>query len=168
MALRDLFANTNTNSTSRVLALRNDESGEVVLLTGDSTQDELKLAMTTLVNVNNLYRIPFRKFRCIKVSHHGAKSCHVNEIYENHCDARKSIAIICASDDGLHPHPEVKQHISRFVKDCRITGWCQASSYEPKKKRGIPLGHKRSEENFEDIHVAFKGANVEVFGGRKS
>jgi hypothetical protein len=167
-ALREVFTEENTNSTSRILALRHDESGEIILLTGDSTPVELKSAMVALKNLNRHYGVPHRKFSCIKVSHHGAKTCHVEEIYESHCDADNSIAIICAADDGSHPHPEVTLHISKFVQDCRITGKGDPATKKPERRRGVAYGHKRNKEIFEDIHVILQGAKVAVVGGHGS
>lgn len=154
-ALRGIFKDENTNATSRIMALRHDDSGEVVLLTGDSTPPELRLALEELRKLNNHHGVPHRRFRCVKVSHHGAETCHVEEIYEYLCDTRDSVAVFCAADDGSHPHPEVKLHISQFVKECWITGKGKVYEAKPVRRRGMPLGYRRSVENYEDIQLQF-------------
>ena len=164
--LREVFARIQSNEVSRVLALTLAETRMTVLLTGDSTPEEIKAALQEWNVLNKAYGIPEKHFDCVKVSHHGAASCHFPGLYRSHCRSGVSRAVICASDDGKHhPHLDVITELKTQLIDYRVTGR-SGPSPAPARMPGVPMGAPRLTAP-EDIVLRFSGS-PDWIGGRLS
>ncbi len=163
--LDEIFGEVKSNATSRVLAFQHHPTDYAVILTGDSTIEELDSAIATWKQLDGRTIEPFRT---VKVSHHGAKSCHLPELFENECHETATIAIICAEDDGVHPDKEVIECISRNVRSCLVTGTGSFSPIPKRREMGIPLGLPHRDAEAEDIVVSLTEEGLVTSGGCRS
>jgi hypothetical protein len=164
--LREVFSRIESNEVSRVLALMHVDTKMTVLLTGDSTPEEIEAASEQWKVLNETCGLPVRIFDYVKVSHHGAATCHFPGLYRGYCRSGASRAIICASDDGKHhPHPDVIKELKTQQIDYRVTGRSRASA-SPSKMPGVPMGAPSLTEP-EDIILRFSDVPYWV-GGRLS
>jgi beta-lactamase superfamily II metal-dependent hydrolase len=166
MPLRGIFAKIQSNDVSRVLALTHAPTRMTVLLTGDSTPVEIAAALREWNVLNETCGVAARPFDRVKVSHHGAVTCHFPPLYQYHCRSGASRAIICASDDGRHhPHLAVITELKDQRIDYRVTG-AKRSSPSRGPKPGMPMGAPRT-AGLEDIVLHFPG-DAGWIGGRLS
>jgi hypothetical protein len=168
-AMSEIFSEVQSNSTSRVLALRHEPTTNTILLTGDSPIDELEAAMLAWQRLEKSAGNEPGLFHGVKVSHHGAKTCHLPDIYEKRSDVHLTKAIVCAEDDGVHPHQEVVIHVAKHVHACKITG--DSVSPTPSRPRGIgtPIGLARPNALVaEDIILKIDQSGIAITGGRTS
>jgi hypothetical protein len=168
--LDEVFEDVNANSTSRVLLLWHQHTADTVLLTGDSTTEELEKAMESMQVMENLHGKKDMRFKAVKVSHHGALTCHHPDLYELRCDPAATVAITCAEDDGRHPHQEVVEHVTKHVLSHRVTGKDGDKAFTVNRGTGIPLGTLRRTmlDEREDIKLAMASGRFDIDGGRKS
>ena len=162
-----VFRKVRSNEVSRVFALQHDSTGSAVLLTGDSTTAELESALVEWRQVNTAARRAAPAFQTVKVSHHGAATCHVLNLYENHCDQFGACAVICARDDGKHPHQTVIDDLKRLKIDCRVTGPPASPRHFP-RKTGVAQGAQRLSRHSDDIALKRGMKSWEFEGGRLS
>lgn len=164
--LRTIFADIESNKVSRVLALMHVGTRMTVLLTGDSTPEEIRAALQEWNALNETLGMPTRHFDRVKVSHHGAATCHFSDLYRGHCRPNVSRAIICASDDGKHhPHLDVINELKARRIDYRVTGG-GGPSPSPAIMPGVPMGVPRLAPSA-DIVLRFSG-DPDWSGGRLS
>lgn len=166
--LEQAFGEVESNITSRVLVLRHQGTDKTILLTGDSTKTELQAAMHAWQRLETSAERDVARFRAVKVSHHGAKTCHLPALYEDGCDISITDTVTCAEDDGSHPHQDVVEHIVKHVRSYTVTGRERESVPPTKRAMGMPLGLKHSPEEHEDVTLKIKGGKLSVDGGRKS
>lgn len=163
-----VFTEVSSNATSRVLVLRHQETGKTVLLTGDSTIEELQAAMQAWQRLEASADRAVGSFHTVKVSHHGAKTCHLPTLYEVGCDVTITETVTSAEDDGIHPDQDVVEHVVKHVLSYRVTGRRDAQPLPTKRGMGTPLGMMRSGVSDEDIVLKIEGGKLSVTGGRKS
>lgn len=155
------------NDVSRVLALVHKKTKDVVLLTGDSTPDELRSVLTEWKRLAADISVSGLEFQGMKVSHHGAETCHVPDIYSVHCTKDGTKAIICAQDDGEHPHQDVISCLVKSGIEYRVTGEPPASN-STTNGIGVPLGSPTTPPGGQDIVFSFNGDSLVSVGGRLS
>ena len=156
--LRRYLTRINSNSVSRILVLEHAITGASILLTGDATKWQIREALVAWQRdgekVQNL-------FHAIKASHHGARSCHVSDLYKTHGARRKTHAIVCAHDDGKHPGKLVVDEVHCHCSGHRVTG----NATQNRRQSG-PMGNSRSMNATElDVVLRCNAAGFELSGG---
>jgi hypothetical protein len=167
----DLFRRVSSNDVSRVFAFQHSSTGCTVLLTGDATPPELGATLTAWKRLGALEQHANGDcFRVVKASHHGARTCHLPEIYSGHCQPGYSHVVICASDDGQHPHEEVIAGIGGLSIEHSVTGTNSSEASPRLRGANVPLGAPRSTLDSGDPHVRVihSGPGCVVSGGRRS
>ena len=155
------------NDVSRVLILFHKKTKNVVLLTGDSTPEELRSVLTEWNRLAPVIGASGLHFQGMKVSHHGAETCHVPDIYLSHCTKDGTKAIICAQDDGDHPHRDVISCLVKSEIEYRVTGDPPASN-STTNGIGVPLGSPRVPARGQEISLSLNGGSLVSDGGRLS
>lgn len=161
--LKGLFRKIEKNKSSRILALVNKALNQSILLCGDATPDEIVKALNQWDAANALRGVEGPvPFKVVKISHHGALSCHCEAIYDQY-STKDSLGLISALDNNDHPDGVVIAKLHDVGMDHRITG--VDSEGELILRHGVPLGTTVTELDG-DITYDFQRDNVS--GGKRS
>lgn len=173
VSLRRLFAKVTNNQVSRVLALMHEDSGTTILLTGDSTKSELRDVLAEWTKLQRVSNSDVYPFDYIKASHHGARSCHLADLYADFCRSGSSEVIISASDDGrFHPHKILIEQLNSLNVRHRVTGAPDSIGSRPVSLH-TPLGFPLSSglvthHDPQDVVLSIDEGKVTATGGRQS
>ncbi len=166
-----------SNDLSVVLVLMHKRLPLNIILGADATARVWTDALDTWGRAVKKHCWPEPRFVGVKVSHHGAKGSVAPALYENHCKARSTIAVLSVGpNDPDHPHPDVlnllRQRKIRTFATCWPTGISPPKPTLPLPGYRVPTSGpatpQMSAHDWADVEITIRSDGPPEVGPRKS
>jgi hypothetical protein len=128
-----------SNNLSAILVFMHKTLPVDIILGSDATAEVWREALEVWKTYSRR-RSRSGRFDCVKVSHHGAKGSLHEDLYQDFCQARKTIAILSVGQNHSqqHPHPDVLKAFKRNGIRAYATCWRTRRLRRPKRRLPLP------------------------------